>query len=94
MPGDVAGGLLVRVVDEQVGGPGDARLADLAGDDRGVRGRAAAGGDDPLGHGHAVEVVGRRLDPDEDHLLAALDPLDGDVGVEHGAADGGARARR
>ena len=81
-------GLLAGVVDDQVGRPGDARLADLAGDDRGVRGRAAAGGDDPLAHGHAVEVVGRGLDPDEDDLLAALDPLDGGVGVEHGPADG------
>ena len=54
--------------------------------------RAAAGGQDPLGHGHAVEVVGRGLDPDEDDLLAAADPLDGDIGVEHGLAD--RRARR
>ncbi len=91
-PRDVAVGLLAGVVDDQVGRPGDARLADLAGDDRGVRGRAAAGGDDPLAHGHAVEVVGRGLDPDQDDLLAAVDPLDGGVGVEHGPPDG--RARR
>ena len=55
---------------------GHARLADLAGDDRGVDGRAAARGEDALGDGHAVEVVGRGLDPDEDDLLAAADPLD------------------
>jgi len=35
----------------------------------------------------------RGLDPDEDHLLAAADPLDRDVGVEHGLADRGARRR-
>ena len=40
--------LLARVVDQQVGAAGDARLADLARDDRGMRGRAAAGGDDAL----------------------------------------------
>ena len=74
--GHVAVGLLAGVVDDEVGRAGHARLADLAGDDRGVRGRAAAGRDDALGHGHAVEVVGRGLDPDEDDLLAALDPLD------------------
>ena len=89
-PGDVAVGLLAGVVDDQVGRPGDARLADLAGDDRGVGGRAAAGGDDPLADGHAMEVVGRGLDPDQDDLLAALDPLDGGIGVEHGPTDGGA----
>ena len=65
-PGDVAVGLLAGVVDDQVGRARDARLADLARDDRRVRGRPAAGGDDALGHGHAVEVVRRRLDPDED----------------------------
>ena len=84
-------GLVGAVVDDQVGAAGDARLADLAGDDRGVRGRAAAGRDDALGDGHAVEVVGRGLDPDEDDLLAPADPFDGVVGVEHGTADRGAR---
>ena len=83
-------GALRAVVDDELGAAGDARLADLAGDDRGVRGRTATGGQDPLGHGHAVEVVGRGLDPDEDDLLAAPDPLDRDIGVEHGLADRGA----
>jgi hypothetical protein len=49
-----------------------------------VRGRATARGDDPLRDGHAVEVVRRGLDADEDDLLAPVDPLDGVVGVEHG----------
>ena len=78
---------LPAVVDVERRRAGDARLADLAGDDRGVRGRAAAGRDDPLGHGHAVEVVRRGLDPDEDDLLAAAHPLDRRVGVEDGLAD-------
>ena len=81
-----------RVVDQQVARPGDARLANLAGDDRRVRGGAAAGGDDALRHGHAVEVVRGRLDANEDDLLAAVDPFDGRVGVEHGPSNG--RARR
>ena len=88
-----AAGALRAVVDDQLGAAGDARLADLAGDDRGVRRGAAAGGQDALGHGHPVEVVGRGLDPDEDDLLAAADPLDRDVGVEHGLADRGAGRR-
>ena len=79
---------LRRVVDDQLGAARDARLADLAGDDRGVRRGAAAGGQDALGDGHAVEVVRRGLDAHEDDLLAAGDPLDGDVGVEDGPPDG------
>ena len=55
---DVALGLFVAVVDKQVGRAGDARLPDLAGDDGCVAGRAAAGRDDSLAHGHAMEVVG------------------------------------
>ena len=87
-PGHGTGRALGGVVDHQVGRPGDARLADLAGHDGRVRGRAAAGGDDPLADGHAVEVVRRGLDPDEDHGLAAAHPLDGVVGVEDGPSDG------
>ncbi len=90
--GQVRTGGLVRVVDDELRAAGDARLADLAGDDGGVGGRAAAGGQDALGDGHAVEVVGRRLDPDEDDLLAALDPFDRRVRAEHGPPDG--RPRR
>ena len=71
---------------------GHAWLADLAGDDRGVAGRAAACGQDPLRHGHPVEVVGRRLDPHEHDALALADPVDRGVRIEHGTADG--RARR
>ena len=90
---DVVGGRGLRgVVDRQLVTAGDARLADLARHDRGVARRAAASGQDALGHGHAVEVIGRGLDPDEDDALAAGDPLDRDVGIEHGTPD--RRARR
>ena len=56
-----------------------------------MRGRAAAGGDDALRDRHAVEVIGRGLDANEHDALAARGPCDGIVGVEHGAADRGAR---
>ena len=79
------------VVDDELGAARDARLADLARDDRGVAGGAATRRQDALGHGHAVEVVGRGLDPDEDDLLAAMDPVDRGVGAEHGPPDGRAR---
>ena len=84
-------GRLHGVVDDELGATGDARLADLARDHRGVAGGPATGGEDALGDGHAVEVVGRGLDADEDDLLALLDPLDGGVGTEHGATDRRAR---
>ena len=93
-PGDRAGGGLAGVVDVERRGAGHARLADLARDDRGVRRGAAAGGDDALGDGHAVEVVRRRLDADEDDLLAAAHPLDRRVGVEDRAARPPRPARR
>ena len=92
MPVTLHRALLAGVIDEQLGRAGHARLADLAGDDGGVGRGAAAGREDALRDGHAVEVVGRGLDPDQDDLLATPDPLDRVIGVEDGAADG--RARR
>ena len=80
--------LLAGVVDQQVARAGHARLADLARDHCRVRRGAPAGGDDALRHGHAVEVVRGRLDANEDDLLAAVDPFDGRVGVEHGLPNG------
>ena len=89
-------GRLGGVVDDELGAAGDAGLADLAGHDGRVRRGATAGGQDALGHGHAVEVVRAGLDAHEDDLLALLDPLDGGVGVEdrptHGGAGGGVEA--
>ena len=86
----VRGGGASGVVDFQLGAAGDAGLADLAGDDRGMRRRAALGGEDALGNGHAVEVVGRGLLANEDDLLALLDPGHRGIRVEDGLAHGGA----
>ena len=92
--GDAVGlGRPLRIVDDQLVATGHARLADLSGDDRRVRRRAAAGGQDPLGDRHPVEVVRRGLDPDEDDALATTDPLDRRVGIEHGPPDRGAGRR-
>ena len=71
-----------------------ARLPHAARHDRGVRRHAAAGGEDGLGHHHAVEVLGRGLAPDQDHRLARAAELLGAVGVEHDRAAGGARRGR
>ncbi len=75
-------------VDLDLLGAADTGLAHAAGDDGGVRGLAAAGGQDALGGDHAVEVVGVGLPPDEDDLLARPRPLDGGVRVEDGLAHG------
>ncbi len=67
-----------------------------AGDDGGVGGLAAAAGEDALRGDHAAQVVGVGLLADQDHVLAALGPLDRRVGVEdrlaHGSAGGGVHA--
>ena len=82
-------GVLRLGVDVELGGAGNARLADLAGNDCRVGCRAATGRQDALGDRHAVEVVGRGLLADEDDLLTATDPFDGIVGGEDGLSDGG-----
>ena len=56
------------VVDAQRAGAGDAGLAHAARDHGGVRGHAAAGGEDAFGRVHAVDVLGRGLDPHQDDL--------------------------
>ena len=89
--GAVGVGALGGVVDFELRAAGHAGLADLASHDRGVRGRAALGGQDALGHGHAVEVVGGGLLADEDDLLALGGPGRGGVRVEDGLADRSAR---
>lgn len=76
-------------VDLQVLGAADTGLAHAAGDDGGVRGLAAARGQDALGGDHAVQVVRVGLAADQDDLLAGPRPLDGGVRVEDGLADGG-----
>ena len=77
-----------RVVHDELGAAGDTRLADLPGHDRRVRRRPTTCGQDALRHGHAVEVIGRCLDPHEHDLLAPGDPLDRDIRVEHRPPDG------
>ena len=92
LPADLE--LLRRLVDLERAGADDRRLAHLAADHGGVRGHAAGRGEDALRDEHAVDVVGHRLAPDEDHLLALLGPLDRVVGREHDLAAGRARRRR
>ena len=66
--------VLAAGVDVQLLGAADAGLAHAAGDHRGVRGLAAAGGEDAVGGDHALEVVGVGLPADQHHLLAARRP--------------------
>ena len=64
-------------VDVERLGAADAGAAHAAGHDGRVRGLAAAAGQDAPGGDHAVQVVGVGLLADQDHVLAALGPLDG-----------------
>src|SRR5205814_5217825 len=57
-------------VDVQRVGPTHARLTHAAGDDSRVRCLATAAREDALCGDHAVEIVGVRLAPNEDDLLA------------------------
>ena len=87
----VADAQLARLeVDPQRGGAGDARLAHPARDERGVRGLAALGGEDPLRGEEAVHVVGLGERADEHHGTAALRPVDRVVRREDDLALGGA----
>ena len=72
----------------------DAGLAHATGDDGGVRGLPAAGGEDAVGGDHPAEVVGIGLPADEQHLLAAAGPRHRGGGVEDHPADGRARRGR
>ena len=76
------------VIDAQRAGAGDAGLAHAARDHRGVRGHAAAGGEDAFGRVHAVDVFGRGFDPHQDDLLAVGLELRRLVGREHDLAGG------
>ena len=77
-----------RVVDAERAGAGDAGLAHAARHHGGVRGHAAARGEDAFGGVHAVDVLGRGLDPHQDHLLAVGLELRRLVGGEHDLAGG------
>ena len=73
-----------------LGGAADADLAHLAGNERGVRGDAAAGGEDALGGDHAAKIFRRGLDADEQHSFALGGGGGGAVGIEIDAAGRGA----
>ena len=60
------------VVDFDRRGAAHADLAHLPGDERRVRRHAAARGEDAFGRDHAAQIFGRRLDADEQHLLALV----------------------
>ena len=106
LAGRAVDGDLVALVDDDVAdrdglgvgvdldrrGAGDAGLAEAAGDDGRVARHAAVGGEHALGLEHAVDVVGGRLEADEDDGLAGGALLGGRVGVEDGRADAGAGA--
>ena len=83
--------LAVPHVDVEGVGAAHAGAAHASRDDGGVRGLAAAGGEDACGRDHAVQVVGRGLAADQDDLLAVLGPLHGGGRVEDRLADGRAR---
>ncbi len=68
-------------------GAAHAGAAHAARDHRGVRRLAAAAGQDAPGGDHAAQIVGVGLLADQDHVLAALGPLHGGVGVEDDLAD-------
>ena len=60
----------------------DAALAHPSRHHGGVRGHAAASGQDPFGCIHAADVLGRCFHPDQDHLFAGLGAHVRALGVE------------
>ena len=94
---DVAGqsGGLGVLVHDQAGDTGHAAAAHAAGHDGGVRGAAAAGGQDALGDLHAHDVLGGGLLPDQNHgavLSGGLGVLSGEVHSAAARAGGGGHA--
>ena len=79
-------------VDVDVAATGDAAGAHAAGNDRRVRGHAAANGEDTLRVVHTFDVFGRGLETDEDDSLFTLvdDPVGGVFCGEHDFAAGSA----
>ena len=77
----------LAVIDLQGAAPGDAATSHASRDDGGVRGHAAAGGEDALRRLHAVDVLRRRLDAYEDDFVAQVHCLHSVVGAEHDPAD-------
>ena len=88
--------LLVLFVHLDLTAAGDAALAHAAGHNGGVRGHAAADGQDALSGLHALDVLGRGLQADQDDLLAPLGPslgvLSGKDDLTRGSAGGSAQS--
>ena len=78
-------------VDVERFGAADAGLAHAAGDDGRVRGLPAAGGQDPVGGDHALEVVGVGFLAHQHDLLTAFGPGLGRRRVEDRATHRGTR---
>ena len=76
-------------VDVERLGTAHAGLAHAACHDGRMRGLPAAAGEDARRRDHALEVIGVRLTPDEDHVLSGRRPLDSRGRVEHDPADSG-----
>ncbi len=81
---------LGRRVDQQRFGAADASLAHPPGDNGGMTGLSAAGGQHAVGGDHAFQVVGVGLLAYQQHLLAARRPGLGRRRVEDDPADRGA----
>jgi hypothetical protein len=79
---------LLGFVDGAIAGAGHAALAHAAGNDGGVRGHAAARGENSSGHFHARDVLRRGFAADEndDRIFAAGVLLDGFFGGENDLA--------
>ena len=84
------GELLVGLVHLDVAAAGDAAGAHAAGHNGRVAGHAAAHGEDALGILHALDVLGRGLQADQDDLLASLALLHGVFSGEDDLAAGSA----
>ena len=87
---------LLGFVDHAVAGAGHAALAHAAGDDSGVRGHAAARGENAGGDFHAGDVFRRGFaaDQDDDLVGAVGVTLDGFFGGEDDLSDSRARRSR
>ena len=84
------GKLLIGLVHADGAAAGDAALAHTAGHNGGVRGHTTADGEDALGGLHALDVLGRSLQTDQNHLLATGIPSLGVLGGKDDLAAGGA----
>ena len=85
--------LLVFLVHLDLGAAGDAAAAHAAGNDGSVRGHTAADGEDALCRHHALDVLRRGLQTNQNHLFASVSPGLGVLSGEDDAAAGGSGRR-